>query len=63
MSSRHRGSFSCPCLLAATVGAQRSVEERVARVERGLLPRVVAQGRIGQRFSITDRMTYHGIPA
>jgi CubicO group peptidase (beta-lactamase class C family) len=49
-------------LSATAVGAQVSVEERVARVERGLLPRTVAQGQIEKRFSIAERMTYHGIP-
>lgn len=49
-------------LSATAGGAQSSVEERIARVERGLVPRAVAQGQIDKRFSIAERMTYHGIP-
>jgi len=48
---------------SATAGVvQSSVEERIARVERGLLPRVVAQGQLDKSFSIAERLMYHGIP-
>ncbi len=39
-----------------------SVDERIARVERGLLPRAVPKGQVGKPWSIADRMAYHGIP-
>jgi len=44
------------------VGAQVGSNERTARVEGGLLPRAVAPGQLGRRFSIAERMAYHGVP-
>ncbi len=53
-----------PALLAASEGAggQSAVEERIARVEKGLLPRAVLKGDAGKRVSIAERMAYHGVP-
>jgi CubicO group peptidase (beta-lactamase class C family) len=49
-------------LWATAARPQSSVDERIARVERGVLPRVVLQGQLERRFSIAERMTYHGVP-
>jgi CubicO group peptidase (beta-lactamase class C family) len=55
------------CLVALVAagpaaGTQTVVTERIARVERGLLPRVVLKGWGSRRASIAERMSYHGIP-
>jgi CubicO group peptidase (beta-lactamase class C family) len=47
---------------AAQLGAQLPAHERIARVERGLLPHVVPKGQAGTLSSIAERMAYHGIP-
>jgi CubicO group peptidase (beta-lactamase class C family) len=49
--------------LAVPARGQTAKDSSIARVERGLLPRAVPKGRSGQRASIVERMTYHGIPA
>jgi CubicO group peptidase (beta-lactamase class C family) len=52
-------------LLAAAPRAGRgqvAEDPRIARVEQGLLPRVVPAGQATRRTSIVERMRYHGIP-
>lgn len=41
---------------------QSVMDERIARVEQGLLPRAVLKGETGRRASIAERMAYHGVP-
>ena len=43
------------------LNGQSPVDQRIARVEDGLLPRAVLKGETGKRASIGERMTYHGI--
>jgi CubicO group peptidase (beta-lactamase class C family) len=52
-------------LVAGDAGGagQTEPEERIGRVEHGLLPRAIPKGRTGVRASIAERMAYHGIPA
>jgi CubicO group peptidase (beta-lactamase class C family) len=51
-------------LTAAGMGAQgqSAIDERIARVEQGLLPRAVLKGETGKRASIAGRMAYHAVP-
>jgi CubicO group peptidase (beta-lactamase class C family) len=49
-------------LVVTPLGAQVSVDQRIARVERGLLPRAVVHAQLEQRFLTAERMKYHGIP-
>ena len=44
-----------------TDGQVSAIAERMARVESGLLPRVVPSGERGRRMSIAERMAYHGV--
>src|SRR5215475_14323214 len=52
-------------LAAASSGAngQGAIDQRIARVDAGLLPRAILKGEAGKRASIAERMAYHGIPA
>src|SRR5690242_17178584 len=61
----------CTCVLrllialgaaSATMLGQGTVDERIARVEQGVLPRAVPKGLTGKHATIADRMAYHGIP-
>lgn len=51
-------------ILAGSADAQgpSGIDERIARVEQGLLPRAVLKGQSGRRTSIGERMAYHGVP-
>src|SRR5690242_1666251 len=44
------------------LNAQSPVDQRIARVERGLIPPVVLKGETGKPATIAERMAYHGIP-
>jgi CubicO group peptidase (beta-lactamase class C family) len=64
-----RGRFAAFCAAAAALAAvtvagwgQSALEQRIARVEQGLLPRAVPKGEVGKRASIAERMAYHGVP-
>jgi CubicO group peptidase (beta-lactamase class C family) len=48
--------------IVAPLNGQDAPPDRIARVERGLLPRAVPQGQTGKPTSIAARMAYHGIP-
>jgi CubicO group peptidase (beta-lactamase class C family) len=50
-------------LAASVAAAQGAADERIARVERGLLPRAVPKGQVGRHFSVTERIAYHGVPS
>jgi CubicO group peptidase (beta-lactamase class C family) len=56
------GVLSALCITGADARGQSSVEDRIARVEQGLLPRVVPRGQAERRMSIAERMAYHGVP-
>jgi hypothetical protein len=67
MLRRHHFASGCAiviALVAARSGAngQSPVDQRIARVEEGLLPRAVLKSETGKRKSIAERMAYHGIP-
>jgi CubicO group peptidase (beta-lactamase class C family) len=66
MSRRPHLIPGCAILLAlvASPGAhgQSPVDQRIGRVENGLLSRAVLKGETGKRASIAERMAYHGIP-
>src|SRR5678815_3057950 len=50
-------------VLPAALAAQEPDTARIGRVEQGLVPPVVAAGQAGQKFSIANRMAYHGVSA
>ncbi|HYP04710.1 MAG TPA: serine hydrolase domain-containing protein [Bryobacteraceae bacterium] len=52
------GALATVCLLAAP-----SKEERVAKIESGLTPRVRIEGQSVTRWPIAERMKFHNVPA
>jgi CubicO group peptidase (beta-lactamase class C family) len=49
-------------VLAAAERTEKSTEERVKRIEKGLLPAVVVKGQPLRGMSLTDRMKHYRVP-
>jgi CubicO group peptidase (beta-lactamase class C family) len=53
---------SAPAAQATIQGSAPSVEERITRVERGLLPPVVVKGEPSPGMNLSDRLTFYKVP-
>ena len=62
MSNQSQISRFALLALVAWIAGASSADERIDRVERGLLPTAVEKGRLGQSFSIQQRMEDAGVP-
>lgn len=49
-------------LFALSATAQNDTASRIARVEQGLLPRVVLDTALSPQMKLEDRMVHHGVP-
>ena len=55
-------AFAFVFAVAGGLVGQVARDEKIARVEHGLLPQVVSRGLVGKRLSMAERMAHHGIP-
>ena len=53
---------SAPVVQARVPGSATSAEDRIARVENGLLPQVVVKGEPLPGMKLVDRMTFYKVP-
>jgi len=56
------GAASAPVAQATVPGSAPSVEERIARIEHGLLPSVLVKGEPTPGMNLVDRMAFYKVP-